>query len=742
MHRKKLLTVSIFSLLFSGISSAQEKTNKEESATYEVEEIIVTARKREESLQEIPVAVTAFSSQLIEDADIQSVEDIALMTPGLTFAPLFGGKIGNPVIRGTSTTIGEPNVGFFVDGIYQESRVAMESMFGDEIERIEVAKGPQSALYGRNTFAGAINYITKKPDNESGGKFEATIGNEGKKEAKVYYSGPIAEDKLYYRIGAMHSSFDGFYTNELTNTNLDESQSNIFSLSLLAYPTENLEMVFRVGVENTNDGDDAIRFIENNINFLPPLGDFQLRSGELPSLTSGFAFTPGYNYRDNTNSSLKLEWDLDNVVLTSITGYNDLETDSLFDADYSAIDLRFGKNAITEKEISQEIRLSSTDQSIRWMVGAFYYDLDKNSNVTDAYTSSANVSPLGLGRFPSLQSDINESTQNVALFGSIGYDLSDQLSLTLSGRYFRESKDIDLTQNNLTNNEVGTFNDSATFNNFTPKIALDYQLTEDMMVYTSIAKAVKAGGFNSITLSGAIADNERTYDEETSLNYEIGVKSSWMDNKVVLNLAAFYIDWQDQIVRALGDSGATLNINAGETTSKGFELELFAKPSQNWDLTGGLAYTDANYDKYTFGAIAALGLNPILDGNTLQFVSKLTANASVQYISPITFGNYDWKTRLDALYQSEQTIQALDDVATIPARTMLNFRTTFENDKYGFTIWAKNLLNNDDAIGSVILPNSAVWNAAGFGLRGVQAFQALTQAPNLRTFGITASIKF
>ena len=748
---------TILSLACCQVLSLPAVAFAEDSATgaddLSLGEMVVTTRKREETLQEVPIAITAFSAELIKDADLQNIEDIAMMTPGFTFTQLFG-NVGNPVIRGMSTTIGEPNVGFFIDGVYQESRGAMEAMFGDELERIEVAKGPQSALYGRNTFAGAINYVTKKPGNDGEGTLEATLGNKGRKDVRVSYSGAITEDTLFYRVGAMHSGFDGFYTNEKTGGDLDDKQSNIYSMSLLAIPTDNLEMTFRVNVENTNDGDDAVQFIENNTNgplpithplfnalltnFAYPLQQ-QLYTGDVPSLTKGFAVTPGHNERDNVNTSFRLDWDLDTVTLTSITGYNNLKLDEARDTDYSVADVQYSTTKTDQDEFSQEFRLTSIDQPIRWMAGLYFYDMDKKQKINHIggtlpqpfATFSGFLPP---GTFPALSSSSvsDENTRNWAGFGSLGFDLTDQLALTLSGRYSYERKQAKVIAG------ANSFNESRSFNNFTPKIALDYQISDDAMVYASVAKAVKAGGFNTpVSAAGTEAPkpSERAYDEERSMNYEIGVKSAWLDNRVTTNLAVFYIKWKDQIVRALGGASgrAILNQNAGESSSRGFEFELAVKPAKNWDIAAGLAYTDAHYDKYTFPALSLFGFNPKLDGNDMQFVSKWTANTSVQYVQPSAFDNFDWKTRLDVMYQSEQAVQAVDNIGVLPDRTIVNLRSGLENNNYKVTFWVNNLFDNDESIGGVTLPNPA--NPA-------VGFQGLIQGPKERTYGITASVKF
>ncbi len=761
MFKRTIISLACCQILSAPAIVFAEDSDTTGADSLSLGEMVVTTRKREETLQEVPIAITAFSSQLIEDADLQSIEDIAMMTPGFTYTPLFGGRVGNPVIRGMSTTIGEPNIGFFIDGVYQESRGAMEAMFGDEIERIEVAKGPQSALYGRNTFAGAINYVTKQPANDGEGKLEVTLGNKGRKDARFSYSGAITEDTLFYRVGGMHSGFDGFYKNELDGSNLDEKQSNNYSLSLVALPTDEIEMVFRIGIENTNDGDDAVQFVDNNQDYttnsvdprLPPsirFNDFQSYGGDLPSITNGFAVTPGHNDRDNLTTSFQLNWDLDAVTFTSITGYNDLELNSAIDSDYSASDIRFSEEKVEQDEFSQEFRLTSVDQPIRWMTGLYFYDLDKNSKIRDAFVPGAALAPVPIGGglilanvlAPGLSTVSDENTRNWAFFGSVGFDLSDQLALTLSGRYSYEKKEVDSVDTNLDTGFVGLFSDRASFNNFTPKVALDYQLNNNAMIYASVAKAVKSGGFNTATSGGSLPTAaERTYDEEKSMNYEVGVKSSWLDNRLTANLAVFYIKWDDQIVRALGVNNAILNENAGKSSSRGFELELAAKPAKNWDVTAGLSYTDAEYEKYTFGALGALGINPVLDGNRMQYVSEWTANASVQYVKPVAIAGFDWKTRVDAMYQSEQSGIAIDNPPLIPSRTIVNLRSGLENEKFAVNFWVKNLFDNDETIGAVAIPNPA--QAAQFNtVNGYQRFNSLTQGPIERTYGVTASVKF
>lgn len=724
------------------------------------DEVIVTARKRAESLQSVPLAITAFTAETIEDAGIDNVEDIALLTPGLTFGKLFGGGSSTPVIRGMSTSIGEPNVGFFVDGVYQSSRSIMDAMLGSNIERVEVAKGPQSALYGRNTFAGAINFITKKPSDTLTGQMEVTAGNGGHFEGRGNISGPLIEDNVYFHLGAVYSKTSGFFTNELNGSDLDTLESTILTGAVMFHPNEDLEIVARVGFDSTRDGDYAQRFLVSNAapaNPTPaPLPDaFQLFAGEITNFENGFAVTPGHNNHDNLTSSLRADLDLNGYTLTSISGYNNTDIDNATDNDYSARSLRYTTNLIDQSEFSQEMRISSPSEgAMRWVAGAYYYDLDTKTNTKDTFVDGAlalatalNGSPLG-GLLPvgTLNATM-ETTKSIALFGSVDLDISDQLTLTAEGRWTSEKKTANAVSTDpLTLVAGAPFNADKKFTNFVPRFIVDYQATDNIMVYGSVAKAIKAGGFNVITISGNIDPNDRFYDVESSWNYEVGMKTTLADGKVNLNMAAFQTNWSDQIVRALSSTFSVLNANVGESTIKGVEVEMQANLADGLDVSGGFAYTDSAYDTYTFGALAGLGISPVLDGVRLQYVSEIQANASLQYSRPVS-GDMDWKSRVDFAYQSDQAVVQTADAFTGDT-TLVNIRTGVETDTWEVLVWVENLFEEDSALGGVFIPNQGSRFDTANGLVspapvvGFQAFNALSWSRNPRQWGVTARYKF
>ena len=723
-------------------------------------EILVTARKREETLQSVPIAITAFTEATIEAAGIDSVEEIAQLTPGFTFTPLFGGGAATPVIRGQSTTIGEPNVGFFLDGVYQSTRSLMDAVLGDDIARVEIVKGPQSALYGRNTFGGAVNIISRPPGNDMSLRATAEIGEYGSFGLKASANFPLIDDKLFARFGVNYRKSDGYFTNNLNGQNLDTRRSAILSGTIEARPSDALTIRLRVAHDNTDDGDDAIVFADNNarpfnLTGAPFPAANQIFIGELKSPTT-FAVTPGHNDRDLTASSLAIDLDLGGVTLTSITGYNDLHIDAAVDLDYSAVRARYTKTINDTSEVSQELRLTSNgDSRFSWLAGAYYFKLRSKTHLEDFWDADAlpfasNLAlPGGLRRqlLGGLINDLTETTENYAVFGQIGYKITDQIRLTAEGRWNTETKTVNSTDaSQLTRLVTGTYVNSRKFQKFLPRVTLDFQATDDLLIYASAAQAQKAGGFNVVTVSGGILPSERTYDPETAWSYELGAKTSWMNGRLTLNVAGYYIDWSDQIVRALGATFATLNVNAGQTTVKGVEIEMRARPVQGLDLSAGLAYTDSAYDRYTFGTLALIGMNPVLDGKRLQYVSKWQANASVQYVMPLS-DSISWFSRVDISHQSDQSAVQTTD-ATLGAATNVNARTGVDFGNVSLRVFVNNLTKEDASPAAAFTPSAAqhlawVRGALGQGpLVGLAAFGGAVSARAPRIWGATISFKF
>lgn len=730
------------------------------------DEIVVTARRREETLQSVPLSVNAFTAQTIENAGIQNVEDIATLTPGFTFAPLFGGGAALPVIRGQSTTIGEPNVGFFIDGVYQSSRATMDALLGDDVERIEVVKGPQSALYGRNTFGGAVNIITRPPSNDLQGHLEASYGEFNTLGLRASLSGPIAEDNLYFRVGGTFNSSDGYFTNSLTGGNLDARETTVLAGTLEARPTNAWTFRLRAAYQNTQDGDDPLRFAANNSFPTPlqgpptPAGN-QMFTGELQG-SETFAVTPGHNNTELGAYSLTAEWQGTGVTFTSITGFNDLALDFAVDGDYTAARANYQTTLTDQYDVSQEFRLASAnDSQFSWLLGAYYYALSSDTHVSNDYGADALsiISTTGAAGFGAWRrligggvSDVHEETQSLAFFGQLGYDITDAFSVSLEGRWTTETKSVNsLAVAGLLNPAgpvTAAYVNERDFDNFVPRLTLEYTAADNVLLYATAAQAEKVGGFNTNIVGGSPTSSERTYEPETAWNYELGAKTSWYDGRLVLNGALFQIDWSDQIVRAIGSTGALINVNAGATTVRGAELELRARPADGLEINAGVAYTDSQYDDYIFGILAIIGMSPDLSGTRLQYVSEWQANTSIQYTAPLS-ANLDWFTRLDVSYQSDQSaVQPAS--AYVGDATIVNLRTGLDFDNVSFRIFANNLTEEDSAVAGVFLPDPGqqydyVRGQLGIGgapLVGRQLFGGLVTTRAPRSVGASVSVRF
>lgn len=731
-----------------------------QSETLVLEEIVVSARRRDESLQDVPLAITAFTAADIQDAGIDNAEDLALQTPGFNFAKLFGQNSSTPVIRGMSTTIGEPNVGFFVDGVYQSSRNIMDAMLSGNIERVEVAKGPQSALYGRNTFAGAINFVSREPTQETTGVLEATAGNGGHKKIRANISGPLVKNSAFYQLGALHSKTDGFFNNELTGADLDTQQSTIFTGALLFYPDDDSKIIARAGYDRTRDGDYAQRFLVNGHSLTNPLPAplppaLQGYEGEFTNFEDGFAVTPGHNHHNNLTTSLTARFDFDRFSVTAITGYNDLSIDIAADNDYEARSIRYLTRKTDQQELSQELRLTSAnDGALHWVVGGYYYRLETDSHNIDHFVDAAlslsvalQGSPLAALLPPGVDNVTEEETESFAVFGSLDVDITDRMTATLEGRWTMEEKNVVAVDTNPLTKVASSFKQDADFDNFVPRFTLNYQVGDTAMIYGSVAKAVKTGGFNVNTAAGAILDSERTYAPEKSWNYELGVKNTLADGRVNVNAAVFYTRWDDQIVRALGKTFSILNANAGETSVKGIEIELRAELIEGLDVSTGLAYIDSAYDRYTFGAMSAVGYDPVLDGARLQYVPEFQANVSAQYLA-ILSDNVAWKTRFDISHETDQSV-VQNAKAYIGDTTLVNVRTGVETKSWDITLWVKNLFEEDTAAGGLFVTNYATRFDTAHSLVnptitpvGFQVFNGLSWSRNPREWGLTARYKF
>lgn len=621
-----------------------------------LEEVVVTARKREESLQDVPLPVTALSAADIANRQLSSLDDVAKFTPGLVFSKTFGRATERPVVRGLASVLAgtnasvETGVAYFVDGVYYQG--AIQSLDMNDVERVEVIRGPQSALYGRNTYSGAINFVTKRIGDETSGSANASF-DQDERNLSARISGRPA-DWIGVSVTGRYYDFDGQWVNELTGRKVGDESTTSFGVTLDIEPTDNTELRLRFQTNRDRDGTRQIFFQSGADNNCFPgtrsLGSYNSTSTNNTNQWFCGEVKPGRIYlndapvtrpivpvngipatlrvtstggvydtrqalafsgvhRDLNVASASFRWDImgSGYDLVVNGGWRDEDQKTGADSDHSSVNI-IGANVNgiqplatgsssqldTYKDWSTEVRLESPqDDRLRWMVGVYHYEWENNVYRIDF------ASPGGQDR-PYQLSDI----YNTGYFGSVGFDFTDRLSATFEIRRAEERKgQIDWAQ--VANVQAGP-TAAATYNSAlrgrdewkstTPRATVDFKLNEDVSLYAIWAKGYKPGGFNGAIAIANGRPEDESFKQEESVNYEIGVKSQLFDRRLTLNASIFKmeIDAMQLTTAILSPSGAVTSIatNQGDGEIKGLEIEgRFAATD---DLTLGFTYALAD----------------------------------------------------------------------------------------------------------------------------------------------------
>ena len=649
-----------------------------------LEEIVVTARKRNESLLDIPLTISAFSAEQIEQGGYSTIGDLITAVPGVTYESYEAeGRGDSPSFRGVSTNTGDPtlqNSSKFIDGVYVSG--SLYTVLLDDIERVEITKGPQSALFGRASFSGAINYITKKPTNELKGNVRASIAEEEEYQVSGSLSGPLVEDTLLFSISAGTLGQGSPYTNITNGAAMGDQKIDSFSGSLRLMPSPQLTADLRVTYTDAQFGEAARATTALNMGELdfPAMSVIGGNTDQLPN--------PGID-SETIRASLNVNYELTNgyeVSFIAGTGQEDTvnESDGNYDPNVSSFlfFLCSGPYAgpgcsvfqtVTEREIESsfaELRIASPDEGqFRWLAGVSYFDEDFNT---------ARI--RNFRRPPSFK-----TSTSMSLFGSVSFEVSDQLTLSFDGRI--QGEEIELTVP-----ESGR-DQSDDFDSFLPRLLAEYQLDEDTLLYFSAAKGNKPGNFNP-----SAPPDFLIVEEEEMWNYEVGGKLSALDGSLNFQAAAYFIDWTNQVYR-FNDPDPTYGsyfINAGETDVVGVDISLAARLNECWSAT--LAYSWINTEFQYFlsnNALTVLG-----DANVAGNETPRTANnslfASLQYSAPLkAFGDdTEWFARADISYRGEMFIDELN-LETIEPRTLINVRGGFDTGTVRVTAFVNNVADSD-----------------------------------------------
>ena len=663
MAVRNILSRIIALTLVAGASSVSLPLLAEES-TLAIEEIIVTARKRAESAQEIPVAVTALTAEL-ENASVRNLTDLTGYAPNLIFEEdgSRGGGGADINIRGISPTRSDDNsfdapIAVVIDGIYLGT-LAGQVLENFDLERVEVLRGPQGTLFGKNTVGGVINVVRSRPTGETGARFKLTGGEDGQQEVRAVVNFGL-NDSLALKLFGSHIESDGFYSNRTTGSDVGDREYQNVGATLLWEPNEKFEAMFTAEIFR-DEG--TLNAFQTNYNVAPgvlpapapgsPDNDFSggfvtcLVFGECRTSLS----TPSFSTNDSDNDfeldtdafTLRMEYDInDNFSLVSITGYRDVEEYRIYDFDGTAAPFITIERWNEYDQTSQEFQLNGTFENVSFTAGLYYFrnefeqDWVTGAGFWDFVFGSFGLGPAsdptawgicvsgalgalacdpGLTSVPAGDNVTQilfetQETTSYAVYGQMDWTFADRWTLTAGLRWTKEEKEFVAGQaylSNVARQRLRVFPQGFAdlendWTEVSPKIGLTYDVSEDSILYVSYAEGFHSGGFFGVNQN--IADFERDqYDPEFANNWEVGYKSQHFDNRLLFNLTYFYNDFEDKqesfiALDASTNTVATVFDNAASVIYQGWELETQFVANEYLRLFFNYGYLDAEYDEF------------------------------------------------------------------------------------------------------------------------------------------------
>ena len=594
-----------------------------------LEEVVVTAQKREQNLQDVGISVTAFTGNQIRELGFTNSVDVIAHTPNVEVTGAGGGVINTFSIRGVTqndfSAAQESPIAVYVDDVYiSQNIVTGFSLF--DTERIEVLRGPQGTLFGRNATGGLVHYISTRPSDETEGFVDVLLGEEGRQRVEAAIGGALT-DTLAGRLSGVYNESDGLIDNRIGN---DLMQSDDYSVrgQLLFQPSDTLDILVK-GLYSNEDsarGGYAHRVgFDGEFAKDPQATDFfGYNSGGDP-FKGSYDFD-GYKKVDLSALTLNVDWEIGEFNLVSITNYQDIDHEYAEDSDASPNDVYNYQADDDVQQFSQEIRLSWEGDRSRSVVGVYYLDIDG-----DYSTFQSGEIFFGPGFIYDLEAD--QTTETIALFGQTEIDLSDTFSLTLGARVNRDEKDFSFS-------ELGAklYSDDLSDDDWSGKLQLDYRPNDDWLLYVGVNRGIKSGGFN-VPLGPPADFSTFPYDGETLYSYEAGFKSSFGDT-TRLNGAVFYYDYEDYQAYTF-DGFVPLLFNAN-ADSVGAELELITNPIEGLEIMLGAGWLDATVDDLPMSISPSGEEDPVL-APELSFSGLVRYSWEVMGGSLAVQSDYSWK---------------------------------------------------------------------------------------------------
>ena len=658
-----------------------------------IEEVVVTAQKREQNAQDVGIAISAVTGEQMRQLGYTNAQQVTALAPGVhTVQP--NGEANNAIaMRGVAandfTTNVESPVAIYLDEVYISQMSGSGFMLFD-MERVELLRGPQGTLYGRNATGGLAHFVTVKPSREVDGYGQLTLGSYDQVKFEGAVGGGLAEG-ISARVSVATHDNNGYVENRYLDERLNNANEWTGRVQVLFEPSDSFDVLLNYrrseqdidtgffehvsanvsGMLTPNEVNQVLGYIDNDGDVYE--GDYD-RDGHNDLVTEGFTAT--------------VNWDFDRFTLTSITDYSTVKRDYIEDSDASPVPL-FNFFLTTDAEqFSQEVRLNGSTDTTDWVAGVYYLDLsvdDSNGAETDPFIDPDGDTPDITG----LDNPYETNTESWSIFGQIERRLGDSLTGILGARWIRDEKDhayavnvVDFIPGTVQRNgnpnilvQLANYSGEREDDEFSVRAALNYDLSEDVMVYGSWNRGVKGGGYNSpvFPLNPPLGYDDATmsYDPEQLDAFEVGFKSRLAGGLAIFNGAAYYYDYKDyQAFQIIGLDTITTNANAD---SHGFELELQATPTDGLDLILGMAYNDIE---------VSLGDGP---KTTSVQSPKWNLNGLVRYAWPFAGG--ELAAQFDALYRSKHYF-SLTGLETVEedGYTIANASLSYTSGNGGFTV--------------------------------------------------------
>lgn len=663
------------------------------------EEVVVTAQKRPEPAQSVPISLTVIPQQTLEDAQIDSLQKIANNTPNFRFFPTNAGGSDFKYysIRGLNNfnfLVSQDSVGFYIDDVPFDFGAFLDLGLVD-LERVEVLRGPQNTLYGRSSPAGVVNIISRSPTKTPEFRIAGGYGNYNWREAQLSFSDTIIPDRFALRIAGAYQARDGVFENVTLNRSVGEREQFTGRSQLLWTPSQEWSIAFNAYVSDKDNGDPV----------------FTRQDADDPFKT--FKAVDGFVRSNSNTQSLRIGYNGSGFRATSITSRRASTQKVLAGDSFSPpLDLFRSNIDFNSRVWTQEIRFQSPESvdRFKWLLGGYY-----ESRAFDVDDDAFDYTALGAALFelPSAGQNrviADQFRTTYAVFGQVDFKPVEPLTLFAGLRFESSTFNLDRQRIFQTPGSITVLSprvqreDSS--HEVIPRFGLQYRFSPNAMAYATIAKGYRPDGFNY----RADTEDIRRYQEEKTWTYEAGVKSSWFGDRLIANFSVFHNDVEGYQVLLVDDFGFFRNIASADVKATGFELELKTQPIKGLEFVAGLGYVNSRFDRY---------INPLLgtdfSDNRVPFVPNITYNIAVQYRAPMgIFARLELqgfgKTFFDDANQVEQD-----------PFTLVNLRLGYEWRNYGLYLFANNLFDTRYITSGFQFPPPSV--TAGFGEPVTYGFQ-------------------